>query len=86
MTPRALLAALEPRAMERLRFRVLREFSVLPLSRQGRKMTDEQCLLYAAHMILSRAGGLSSQPEGTNPGFDRMRFDELRRGKNAKSD
>lgn len=76
MTALELVSALEARPMERLRFRVLREFSVLPLSRQGRKMTDGQCLLYAAHMVLN-LGGEDEGERGES--FDPMEFERKRR-------
>lgn len=58
------------RPIDRLRYRVLREFGVLPTSRQARDMTDGDVLFCAAAM--------EDGSEGVNPNFDTKRFEELR--------
>ena len=79
MTAARLIAAAPGGPMERLRFRVLREFCVLPGSRAARKMTDRQCLRIAAMLAAERLGG-TAQPEEAeeeNAAFDEARFIKL---------
>ncbi|MEA4946659.1 MAG: hypothetical protein VB058_03740 [Oscillospiraceae bacterium] len=76
MTAARLIAAAPGGPMERLRFRVLREFCVLPGSRAARKMTDRQCLRIAAMLAAERLGG-TALPEEENAAFDEARFLKL---------
>ena len=61
--------------MERLRWRVLKSFGVLPCSPLAQSMTDEDCLRYAAHMAADRYA------EGDeNPAFDVGRYLSMKGG------
>lgn len=78
MTER-LLEALAGDARERLRWMVLREFGVLPGSRQAEALTDRELLRCAGHMVLDRRrqerrGG----EDGDNPAFDTARYEALK--------
>ena len=75
MTAARLIAAAPGGPMERLRFRVLREFCVLPGSRAARKMTDRQCLRIAATLAAERLGDTALPEE--NAAFDEARFLKL---------
>ena len=77
MTAGELIGALERGPMERLRWRVLRTFSVLPCSRQARRMTDAQCLRIAAALAAERLDGGT---ECLNSAFDEKKFERLREG------
>lgn len=59
------------RPIDRLRYRVLREFGVLPTSQQARQMTDGDVLFCAAVLDNAR------ETDGINPNFDQKRFEEL---------
>jgi hypothetical protein len=77
MTPEELTDALSENSMERLRWLVLREFSVLPSSRAARRMSDADCLRFACHMLLDRRAGAGAGEE-YNPAFDPDRFIKLK--------
>lgn len=72
MTARELVAEVRRDPMERLRWRVLSRFGVLPCSREAREMTDEDCLRYAAHILADRSGDF-----GVNASFDSGRYSAL---------
>ncbi len=65
-----LLRQLEQDALARLRWRVLRQFSVLPGSAQDRSLTDEAVLRCGLHMVLDKTAG--QPPE--NPQFEMAEF------------
>lgn len=73
MTAQELVSQALSDPMERLRFRVLRAFNVLPCSDEARKMTDEDCLRYAAQLIADRDGAGEA-----NPHFDNDRYLRLK--------
>lgn len=52
-----LLQQLEQDALARLRWRVLRQFSVLPGSAQDAALTDAMVLRCGLHMVLDKAVG-----------------------------
>lgn len=86
MTAERLIAALDENPMERLRFRMLRVFSVLPGSREARKMTDARCLRIAAMLASEQSGrGEDGEAECVNAAFDTARFDDLGRRKGQNS-
>lgn len=73
MTAEELIADVSRDPMEKLRFRVLRAFNVLPCSDEARRMTDEDCLRYAAQLLADRNGAGE-----TNPHFDNDRYLRLK--------
>lgn len=73
MTARELIFDVSRDPMERLRFRVLHAFHVLPCSEAARKMTDEDCLRYAAQLIADKNGAGEA-----NPQFDELRYLRLK--------
>lgn len=87
MTLEELLSELEARPMERLRWRVLREFGVLPGSARARELSDLECLICGAHMVLDGRGttGGSDGESAVNESFDRERFDGLRGGEHERN-
>ena len=70
MTLNTLLAGLRNDNRQRLRWRVLRLFGVLPGSKEWRRMSDVDCLLCGLHLLLD----MGEQ----NPAFDTERFAQLR--------
>lgn len=94
-----LLEALRQEPMERIRWRVLKEFHVLPCEDRAKRMTEGDYLYCALQLLLDREKELESLcPEcrngenrcrkcgkpltgetGVNAGFDRSRFEELKR-------
>lgn len=79
MTAGELLAALEQDQLERLKWLVLREFSVLPGSEAACQLTDEDYLRCGAHLLLDlrQSRGRADAEEAKNPAFDAGRFLEL---------
>lgn len=69
---------LEPR--ERLRWRVLREFKVLPGSREDKRLSDVDCVICGLHMLLDMQRGQVKGAGYTNPAFDPERFEKLKGG------
>ena len=63
----------------RLRWRVCREFRVLPSSLAARRMSDRQVVACGAQMVLDRRG--HSLEAGRNGGFDEKRFAALLEGR-----
>ena len=76
-----LLSRLEKSPVERLRWRVLRYFSVLPGSKAAKKLSDEDVLFCGAHMVLDSrrhpAAGKNKAEASFNGAFDSERFSEL---------
>lgn len=56
MTVSELMSSIAADPMERLRFYVLREFGVLPSSDEAGKMSDDDCIRFAALILLDREG------------------------------
>ena len=81
MTAEELIRRLEGTPLERLRWRVLHDFRILPGSRAARGLNDEDVLICGAHMVLDarrrRAGEKSGVEFSQNEGFDSERFSEL---------
>lgn len=72
----ARLTALAADARQRLRWRVLRAFGVLPTERRAGKLDDRAVVECALHMILDLSGPPPAGAE--NPAFDQARFEELK--------
>lgn len=79
MTVDQLLSTANTKPMERLRWTVLKAFGVLPSSAEARTMSDDDCLRFAAHMLLDRAGG--AMP---NPNFDMEKYLSIRETENGR--
>jgi hypothetical protein len=67
------LRRLEAAPLERLRWRVLEHFGVLPGSRQARSLRDRECVRCGLHMVLDRRERAHSGGE-INPAFDMETF------------
>lgn len=69
--------------LARLRWRVCREFCVLPSSPAARRMSDRQVVECGAQMVLDlRARTCPPAVErASNEGFDKERFDALSEGR-----
>jgi hypothetical protein len=79
MMTEELLEALDGDARERLRWMVLREFGVLPGSREAKALTDTELLRCAGHMVLDlRRMSRRHGEGGRNPTFDTARFERLK--------
>ena len=65
--------------MERLRWTVLKAFGVLPSSDDAKRMSDEDCLRFAAHMILDKTGNAAP-----NPNFDMEKYLNIREAENGR--
>lgn len=65
--------------MERLRWTVLKAFGVLPSSDDAKRMSDEDCLRFAAHMLLDKTGGTAP-----NPNFDMEKYLNIREAENGR--
>ncbi|MGI5985032.1 MAG: hypothetical protein GXY01_02730 [Clostridiales bacterium] len=76
MTAEEIIARLEGDYLERLKWFVLREFRVLPTSKEAREMSDEDIIICGAHMILDKrmCFDTSGFEEGCNGCFDEERF------------
>ena len=70
-----LISELGKDSLERLKWLVLREFSVLPGSRAARKMREGDVIFCAVNMLLDRRRGGAERDE--NPVFDNGRSREL---------
>ena len=79
MTAEELLDRLEKDSMARLRWLVLKEFGVLPGSKRAGKLSDEDCVICGAHMLLDRLERENALPgeRGANASFDDGRFRTL---------
>lgn len=89
-----LIAQLEEKPLERLRFRVLREFKTLPSAPAAKAMSDWDVILCGIHLLLDakEAVQTSSKEEGVytmdlpevdmfeNPSFDIETFCQRQRG------
>ena len=80
-----LLSELSSDPMERLRWRILREFHVLPGSKVAREVEDSDVLQSGLHLLLDQAKGTPTEDEpassaGDNPGFEPERFETLKGG------
>lgn len=75
MTAEELIKSVEGDSMARLRWLVLKEFGVLPGSKRAGELSDRDCLLCAAQMVIDRRERQGERAEqGENPGFDEGRF------------
>lgn len=77
MTLEELLEAVEGDALERLRWRVLTGFGVLPGSAQAGELSDADVLLCGAHMLLDRRlrfAASGGRERAVNTAFDKGRF------------
>jgi hypothetical protein len=82
LTADELLGSLEATPGERLRWRVLSRFGILPGSKRSREVSDGDILLCAAHMVLDSRGaaGAARGEAAQNLGFDDERFRALSGG------
>lgn len=80
MTCDELILSLKADPVERLRWTVLRAFNVLPCSAEAKEMSDEDCLRFAAHMLIDKAGGVSH----SNPNFNMERFINIREAEDGQ--
>ena len=74
MTLEEELRRLESEPLERLRWRVLEHFGVLPGSRQARALRDRECVRCGLHMVLDRRERQGFGGGGVNPAFDMETF------------
>lgn len=79
MTSEELMSTLSADPMERLRWRVLREFNVLPSSEEARKMSDDDCIRFAAHMLIDKNG-----IDSPNPNFSMEKYLEKMEAENGR--
>ena len=79
MTVDELMIKLSSDPMERLRWRVLREFKLLPSSDEARKMSDEDCIRFAVHMLIDKTGSFTP-----NAGFSMEEYLEKREAENGR--
>lgn len=79
MSGEELIEKLTRDPVARLRWRVCREFHILPFSKEAQRMTDRQVVFCGAQMVVDRReqdsarGGEGAQ----NGGFDEARFAQL---------
>lgn len=71
-----LFARLETDPMERLKWRVLRSFGVLPYSTVARELTDEDFIVCGAHMVLDgrQTSGTAEIETESNSAFDEKAY------------
>lgn len=79
MTCEELMKNLSADPMERLRWRVLREFKVLPSSNDAKTMSDDDCIRFAAHMLLDKMG--EALP---NPNFSMEKYFDIMEAENGR--
>lgn len=79
MTSEELMSTLADDPMERLRWCVLREFNVLPSSDEAKKMSDDDCIRFAAHMLIDKNG--ASLP---NTNFSMEKYMEKTEAENGR--
>ena len=80
------LRMLAEHPMERLKWRVCREFGVLPGSETARQLTDYDYVCCGANLLLDKRAREQSQPAesaAVNPQFDPARFAALKEGGRA---
>lgn len=82
MSGEELIDKLARNPVARLRWRVCREFRILPFSKEAQRMTDRQVVFCGAQMVLDRRERDGARgDEGTlNGGFDEARFAQLAGG------
>lgn len=78
MTAEEVLKRVRADDLARLRWHLCRMFRVAPWSRLARSLTNEDCLLFAAHMLLDRRDE-ATPTAAENPGFDGELF-RIRKG------
>lgn len=76
----SLLSSLSADSLGRLRWRVLREFGVLPGSRPARKLSDAQVVFCGLNLLLDQTAANIEPPPDFNPAFDDSRFANLQTG------
>lgn len=79
MNAETFLSALAGDPISRLRWRVLSRFGIPPGCADDRGISDRDCLLAAAHMVLDLRQG-ERKGAGGNPAFDEARFEALKEG------
>lgn len=79
MTSEKLINELSADPMERLRWTVLRAFNVLPSSADAKSMSDDDCIRFAAHMLIDRRG-FSMQ----NPNFSMEKYLSITEAENGR--
>ena len=79
MTSEKLISELCADPMERLRWTVLRAFNVLPSSNDAKNMSDDDCIRFAAHMLIDRHG-FSMQ----NPNFSMEKYLSITEAENGR--
>ncbi len=82
MTERQLLDALAQDSLQRLRWRVLSHFNIMPYSREARRIKNRHVILAAAHMVLDKTSASETNAAYVNSNFDQSRFLNLRRCSN----
>lgn len=82
MNSEKLMDALAADPLGRLRWRVCREFRVLPSSHAARRMNDRQVVACGAQMVLDRreCRGETRRETARNSSFDEKRFAALSEG------
>ena len=83
MNSEELITKLSADPVGRLRWRVCREFGVLPSSRAARALSDRQVVFCGAQMVLDRRGraGRAGEECASNGSFDPARFRALAEGR-----
>lgn len=79
----AVLRMLETHPLERLKWRVCKEFGVLPGSETARQLTDYDYICCGANLLLDQRKEMAEtadSAEEENPNFDAARFAALRKG------
>lgn len=79
MTGEELINTLSADPMERLRWTVLRAFNVLPCSEAAKQMTDDDCMRFAAHMVIDKNGGTVP-----NPNFSMEKYMSIREAEHER--
>lgn len=79
MTGEELLSTLSADPMERLRWTVLRAFNVLPCTAEARQMTDDDCMRFAAHMVIDKNRGTVP-----NPNFSMEKYMSIREAEHER--
>ena len=79
MTSEKLLTELCADPMERLRWTVLRAFNVLPSSSEAKSMSDDDCIRFAAHMLIDKRGFMAQ-----NPNFSMEKYRSITEAENGR--
>lgn len=79
MNAAELFARIEADPVERLKWRVLRSFGVLPYSAQARELSDEDFVVCGAHMVLDgrNTSGVEAEEAQYNASFDETAYKTL---------